>query len=260
MIGLWLPPIGQAFGELIFQRKISKCVHESIFPFLFTLGWSTRSQYRSSTLSTPPTTVYARPRLEEDSSELCRFYLLLLPLLRLVHILFSHFLSLSTFLSPTSLHEPIPISHIQRGPFKERQECLLTVRNGRVTHASAVTEWAAVITVVCLATISSSWIAMKITLIAHCFLSSLSYSLDRPLTHINKKGRPVSQCPHCRGLRKSRTTHVKCECGDKKRDSHNHSNADSHALDKGDLKGRSPPLISVWHHQDFESISKYESL
>ena len=38
---------------------------------------------------------------------------------------------------------------------------------------------------------------------------------DRPLTHINKKGRPVSQCPHCRGLRRSRTSHVKCDCGDK---------------------------------------------
>ncbi|EGC49254.1 copper fist DNA binding domain-containing protein [Histoplasma capsulatum var. duboisii H88] len=38
---------------------------------------------------------------------------------------------------------------------------------------------------------------------------------DRPLSHINKKGRPVSQCPHCRGLRKSRTTHTKCECGEK---------------------------------------------
>ena len=36
---------------------------------------------------------------------------------------------------------------------------------------------------------------------------------DRPLTHINKKGRPVSQCPHCRGLRKSRASHVACECG-----------------------------------------------
>lgn len=36
---------------------------------------------------------------------------------------------------------------------------------------------------------------------------------DRPLTHINKKGRPVSQCPHCRGLRKARASHVACECG-----------------------------------------------
>jgi hypothetical protein len=40
--------------------------------------------------------------------------------------------------------------------------------------------------------------------------------LERPLTHINKKGRPVSQCPHCRGLRKARASHVKCECGSKK--------------------------------------------
>lgn len=38
---------------------------------------------------------------------------------------------------------------------------------------------------------------------------------DRTLTHINKKGRPVSQCPHCRGLRKARASHVQCECGAK---------------------------------------------
>jgi hypothetical protein len=41
---------------------------------------------------------------------------------------------------------------------------------------------------------------------------------DRPLQHINKKGRPVSQCQHCRSLRKSRSAHVRCECGEK---SHN---------------------------------------
>jgi len=39
--------------------------------------------------------------------------------------------------------------------------------------------------------------------------------LDRPLVHVNKKGRPVSQCQHCRGLRKARSQHVKCECHDK---------------------------------------------
>jgi hypothetical protein len=38
---------------------------------------------------------------------------------------------------------------------------------------------------------------------------------DRPLVHINKKGRPVSQCPHCRGLRKARAQHVKCDCAEK---------------------------------------------
>jgi hypothetical protein len=46
---------------------------------------------------------------------------------------------------------------------------------------------------------------------------------DRQLTHINKKGRPVSQCTHCRGLRKSRTTHTQCDCGDKKKKDDCHS-------------------------------------
>ncbi|EGX93091.1 Copper fist DNA binding domain protein [Cordyceps militaris CM01] len=38
---------------------------------------------------------------------------------------------------------------------------------------------------------------------------------DRPLQHINKKGRPVSQCAHCRSMRKSRAAHIKCDCGEK---------------------------------------------
>ncbi|EPS41105.1 hypothetical protein H072_4961 [Dactylellina haptotyla CBS 200.50] len=38
---------------------------------------------------------------------------------------------------------------------------------------------------------------------------------DRPLQEIAKKGRPVSQCQHCRSLRKSRSSHVKCDCGEK---------------------------------------------
>ncbi|KAK7428342.1 hypothetical protein QQZ08_005099 [Neonectria magnoliae] len=38
---------------------------------------------------------------------------------------------------------------------------------------------------------------------------------DRPLQHINKKGRPVSQCAHCRAMRKSRAAHIKCDCGEK---------------------------------------------
>ncbi|KAL7938718.1 hypothetical protein V8C35DRAFT_86311 [Trichoderma chlorosporum] len=37
----------------------------------------------------------------------------------------------------------------------------------------------------------------------------------RPLQHINKKGRPVSQCAHCRSQRKSRSAHIKCDCGEK---------------------------------------------
>ena len=43
----------------------------------------------------------------------------------------------------------------------------------------------------------------------------LTVAQDRQLTHINKKGRPVSQCTHCRGLRKARAAHVQCECGAK---------------------------------------------
>ena len=41
----------------------------------------------------------------------------------------------------------------------------------------------------------------------------------------------MSQCPHCRGLRKSRASHVKCECGDKP-----HTKADCAHPEKGDSK------------------------
>lgn len=36
---------------------------------------------------------------------------------------------------------------------------------------------------------------------------------DRPLQHVKAKGRPVSQCNHCRSERKNRSAHVKCQCG-----------------------------------------------
>ena len=61
--------------------------------------------------------------------------------------------------------------------------------------------------------------------------------VDRPLQHINKKGRPVSQCPHCRGLRKSRSAHVRCDCGEKP-----HSQAQCSPLQKVD-----PGRESSWH-------------
>ncbi|EDU40961.1 copper fist dna binding domain protein [Pyrenophora tritici-repentis] len=41
-------------------------------------------------------------------------------------------------------------------------------------------------------------------------------SPNRDLHHINPKGRPVKQCEHCRGARKSKSHHAKCDCGDKK--------------------------------------------
>ncbi|OKL56207.1 hypothetical protein UA08_08422 [Talaromyces atroroseus] len=65
-------------------------------------------------------------------------------------------------------------------------------------------------------------------------VSSCHHS-DRNLIHVNKKGRPVSQCPHCRGLRKSRTTHTKCDCGDKKKD---HHGVDGACGDNGEAKCR----------------------
>ncbi|RAH57470.1 copper fist DNA binding domain protein [Aspergillus piperis CBS 112811] len=78
-------------------------------------------------------------------------------------------------------------------------------------------------------------------------VSSCHHS-DRPLTHINKKGRPVSQCAHCRGLRKSRTTHTKCECGDKKKNCHK-NDLDPHVTDKRDHKQDSRPKCGCTHGQ-----------
>ncbi|KAK4579899.1 hypothetical protein LTR86_000100 [Recurvomyces mirabilis] len=37
---------------------------------------------------------------------------------------------------------------------------------------------------------------------------------DRELTLVPKKGRPVTQCQHCRSERKKRSAHVSCECGE----------------------------------------------
>lgn len=36
---------------------------------------------------------------------------------------------------------------------------------------------------------------------------------DKPLTMIKPKGRPASQCPHCREQRKLKNTHSSCSCG-----------------------------------------------
>ncbi|ESZ92513.1 hypothetical protein SBOR_7105 [Sclerotinia borealis F-4128] len=56
---------------------------------------------------------------------------------------------------------------------------------------------------------------------------------DRPLQHINKKGRPVSQCAHCRTMRKSRAAHVRCECGSEK--SHSKGSCPENADTQGEL-------------------------
>lgn len=46
--------------------------------------------------------------------------------------------------------------------------------------------------------------------------SSACKHTDRPLFEIQKKGRPITQCTHCRELRKTKQVHVKCLCGDSK--------------------------------------------
>ncbi|KAI8089325.1 copper fist DNA binding domain-containing protein, partial [Halteromyces radiatus] len=43
---------------------------------------------------------------------------------------------------------------------------------------------------------------------------------DRPLFEIRKKGRPVSQCPLCRDLRKTKQLHIKCICNKKSKGNH----------------------------------------
>ena len=66
---------------------------------------------------------------------------------------------------------------------------------------------------------------------------------DRPLQHINKKGRPVSQCQHCRSMRKSRSSHVKCDCGEKTHKCiHLKTTVDGH---KGELHPRSGWLAGL---------------
>jgi hypothetical protein len=47
-----------------------------------------------------------------------------------------------------------------------------------------------------------------------CAASTDATVLDRDLILVPKKGRPVTQCQHCRQERKKRSAHVRCECGE----------------------------------------------
>ncbi|KAG8758683.1 hypothetical protein FRC14_007600 [Serendipita sp. 396] len=42
--------------------------------------------------------------------------------------------------------------------------------------------------------------------------STTCQHLDRPMLEVRKKGRPLTQCDHCRDLRKVRQVHVRCMC------------------------------------------------
>ncbi|TRM64866.1 hypothetical protein BD626DRAFT_399539, partial [Schizophyllum amplum] len=35
---------------------------------------------------------------------------------------------------------------------------------------------------------------------------------DRPLQEVRRKGRPTTQCGHCRELRKVKQVHIHCQC------------------------------------------------
>ncbi|TFK53245.1 copper-fist-domain-containing protein [Heliocybe sulcata] len=48
--------------------------------------------------------------------------------------------------------------------------------------------------------------------------SSACKHTDRPLFEIKRKGRPVTQCEHCRELRKTKQVHVKCICETREED------------------------------------------
>jgi hypothetical protein len=66
------------------------------------------------------------------------------------------------------------------------------------------------------------------------------------LHHINPKGRPVKQCEHCRGARKSKSHHAKCDCGDKK-------DKDLHT-DKGDAKGELIAGLAAHDNSDHDLV------
>lgn len=92
-------------------------------------------------------------------------------------------------------------------------------------------------------------------------LTALPFT-DRELFFVPKKGRPVTQCPHCRSERKKRAAHVKCDCGDKSHtkekcvhlreaeakaevalsgDHHSHSHSHTHSPDLNPLPEESSP-------------------
>lgn len=65
--------------------------------------------------------------------------------------------------------------------------------------------------------------------------SSACHHADRPLFEIKKKGRPITQCQHCRELRKTKQVHVKCMCTDKIKKEHGHSGHSGLNLNAPDL-------------------------
>lgn len=93
---------------------------------------------------------------------------------------------------------------------------------------------------------------------AHCAMlgtRSLDLSpnlcLDRDLVFVPKKGRPITQCQHCRGDRKKRSAHVKCDCGDKQHSNHKCGHLkDGYAVHGGHLNGELDPLPEDYEYEE----------
>ncbi|KAE9406105.1 transcription factor, partial [Gymnopus androsaceus JB14] len=64
---------------------------------------------------------------------------------------------------------------------------------------------------------------------------------DRPLYIIKPKGRPQSQCEHCRELRKTKQVHVKCTCQQKGEATAGGGQTTSDSGRKGILQGAAFP-------------------
>lgn len=58
----------------------------------------------------------------------------------------------------------------------------------------------------------SRYVATLCVVVAH--ILTLIVLTDRELVLVPKKGRPVTQCQHCRQERKKRSAHVKCDCSE----------------------------------------------
>lgn len=85
---------------------------------------------------------------------------------------------------------------------------------------------------------------------------------DKPLTMIKPKGRPASQCLHCRELRKIKNTHSSCSCGKKGKSPgqhlasclcHKNSHCTCASKDKKEPKPRVKGVTDGHDHEHFKS-------
>ena len=97
--------------------------------------------------------------------------------------------------------------------------------------------------------------------------------MDQPLTMIKPKGRPTSQCHHCRELRKNKQLHIQCACGKKGKSglssplcvcNKNHA-CNCYASHRQNMKksknkieeANNEHIESSPHHQDMTHVNQY---